>query len=226
MLRNLSIITFSFLMIGQIANAQVTWYDDESTWLTETINPSLIDFDNLSLAEVISMQFSGVTFSSTNTGQPHVDDADPGAVVPKSSPNNMRVRDPNLGGGDWKATLSSPRSAVGFWVWDLECVGFPESKAILKTQNGGTIEKNICEIHSASAGQDWRFIGVTSNDTIVSIEVIPDGVNGTSGDFMVFDNFSTATSIQSIPAISTWGLSIMIMLIIASGTLVFRGKTT
>lgn len=204
MLRSILISVVVTALLESPVVAQTAWHSDESVWDSRTAGYTSCQFDGLTPGDILTTQCSGVTFSSTNANEPHVNEALPGTIEPsKSPPNNMQVRSGTLGGGDWKAQFDSVVEGVGFWVWDLECVNFPDSKVVLETQTVGSIEKNICEIHPSSSGQAWNFIGVTSGDGIVSIKVIMQASGGDSGDFVVFDDLRIATHGQLCPP-SQW----------------------
>ncbi len=57
-------------------------------------------------------------------------------------------------------------------------------------------------------------------------EISFDGSFNIPANVTISGYIPTAASSGTVPAISTWGIAIMLMLIVATGTLVFRGKTT
>lgn len=109
-------LTALLLMATSNAQAALVSYSNENNWINATSNILLVDFEGV--IGSVDTQYSGVTFSGFNGGNPHTR-----VQFPFNGTNSMFTVSGNGGGGGWSSTFSSPVDGVSFWAGDVQFLG-------------------------------------------------------------------------------------------------------
>ena len=136
------------------AQAQLTGYNDQATWLAAVTSPTLIGFDDLPDGAAVNGTYAGHNFSPYNGGSP----AAAAYNFSKAGANVLALSLPPLtgGGGGVAVAFGMPLQGVGFWYLDSEFAG--NSVTVYGAANAelGTypLEFPLPAV--------WQFIGFTS----------------------------------------------------------------
>ena len=147
------------------AHAVLTTYTNPTLWaaaLTQTV--TMIDFDDLADNTPLAAQYSGVSFSAFNGGNPLVVNYS----FAQTGLNMVTLGTPPLtgGGGGVAMDFAAPMQGVGFWYIDSEFAG--NGVAVFDTASGLLVNYEM----AFPAPAAWQFVGfVSSSNDIGRIEV-------------------------------------------------------
>ena len=136
------------------AQAQLTGYNDQATWLGAVTSPTLIGFDDLPDGTAVNGAYAGHNFSPFNGGSP----AAVAYNFSQAGANVLALSLPPLtgGGGGVAVAFGQPLQGVGFWYLDSEFVG--NSVTVYGAANA---ELGTYPLAFPSPAA-WQFIGFTS----------------------------------------------------------------
>lgn len=136
------------------AQAQLTAYNDQATWLSAVTAPTLIGFDDLPDGAAVTGAYAGHNFSPFNGGSP----AAVAYNFSQAGANVLALSLPPLtgGGGGVAVAFGTPLQGVGFWYLDSEFAG--NSVTVYGAANAELGTYALAFPLPAV----WQFIGFTS----------------------------------------------------------------
>ena len=136
------------------AQAQLTAYNDQATWLGAVTAPTLIGFDDLPDGTAVNGAYAGHNFSPFNGGSP----AAVAYGFSQAGANVLALSLPPLtgGGGGVAVAFGLPLQGVGFWYLDSEFAG--NSVTVYGAANAELATYPLAFPSPAM----WQFIGFTS----------------------------------------------------------------
>lgn len=136
------------------AQAQLTSYNDQASWLAAVTAPTLIGFDDLADGEAVNGAYAGHNFAPFNGGSP----AAAAYNFSQAGPNVLALSLPPLtgGGGGVVVDFGAPLQGVGFWYVDSEFAG--NSVTVYGAANAELGSFPL----AFPAPAAWQFIGFTS----------------------------------------------------------------
>ena len=162
------------------AQAQLTPYNSEASWLGAVTAPTLIGFDDLADGTAINGAYAGHNFSPANGGSP----AAVAYNFSQAGPNVLALSLPPLTGGGGGVTVgfAAPLQGVGFWYVDSEFAG--NSVTVYGAANAdlGTYALAF------PAPAAWQFIGFTSAANDITRITVTIG----AADMVALDSLQTA----------------------------------
>lgn len=136
------------------AQAQLTAYNDQATWLSAVTAPTLIGFDDLPDGAAVTGAYAGHNFLPFNGGSP----AAVAYNFSQAGANVLALSLPPLtgGGGGVAVAFGTPLQGVGFWYLDSEFAG--NSVTVYGAANAELGTYALAFPLPAV----WQFIGFTS----------------------------------------------------------------
>lgn len=165
------------------AQAQLTPYNNQATWLSAVTSPTLIGFDDLADGTAVNGAYAGHNFAPANGGSP----AAVAYNFSQAGPNVLALSLPPLtgGGGGVTVDFGLPLQGVGFWYLDSEFAG--NSVTVYGAANAELGNYPL----AFPAPAAWQFIGFTSAAKDITRITVTIG----AADMVALDSLQVAAAV-------------------------------